>query len=255
MRAQIGSVTSEQDVLGQQCLDQSSVQLHSRTLELSRNLILVLRAFLVSHAVSGRAFSEHRKTIQQASQLSFGYIVPCSLPRPFSLIATRSTIFRFECAFFVLGTAQLVQEQGRFAHNVSDEFPTCFESFVGTPLVEVLKRQPSTEKCFMDGKDVLHEDVNCFGAVETTSLHIRSEAVKNAPSYGGRPVLRTNPEHRTHHRCHVCGGRWKQDMKNIFSKLCHICCPPSAEHVLVKKGDSCPRLPLASRNQTRDIQV
>ncbi len=115
MRALIGSVTSEQDVLGQQCLDQSSVQRHSRTLELPRNLILVLRGFLVSRAVSGRAFLEHRKTTQQASQLSFGCIVPSSLPRPLSLIATRSTIFRFECAFFVLGTAQLFQEQGRFS--------------------------------------------------------------------------------------------------------------------------------------------
>ena len=40
--------------------------------------------------------------------------------------------------------------------------------------------------------------------------------------------------------------------ENIFSKRCHICCPPSAEHVLVREGDSCPRLPHASRNQTRD---
>ena len=31
-----------------------------------------------------------------------------------------------------------------------------------------------------------------------------------------------------------------------------VCPPPSAEHVLVRKGDSCPRLPHASRNQTRD---
>ncbi len=221
MRALIGSVTSAQDVFGQQCLDQSSVQRHSRTLELPRNLILVLRGFLVSRAVSGRAFLEHRKTTQQASQLSFGCIVPSSLPRPLSLIATRSTIFKFECAFFVLGTAQLFQEQGRFSHD----FPMCFESFVGTPLVEVLKRQPSAEKCIMDSKDVLHENVNCFGAVATTSLHIRSEAVKNAPSFGGRPVLRTNPEHRTHHHCHVCGGHWKQDMKkkkHLFQTVPHL---------------------------------
>ncbi len=252
MRAQIGSVTSAQDVRGQQCLDQSSVQLHSRTLELSRNLILVLRAFLVSHAVSGRAFSEHRKTIQQASQLSFGYIVPCSLPRPFSLITTRSTIFKFECAFFVLGTAQLVQEQGRFAHNVSDEFSMCFESSAGTPLVEVLKRQPSTEKCFMDGKDVLHENVNCFGAVETTSLQIRSEAVKNAPSYGGPPVLRTNPEHRTHHRCHVCGGRWKQDMKTSFPNCATFVVLPAQNTFLSSKATPAHvyRLPQGTKRET-----
>ena len=72
----IGSVTSERDVLGQQFLGQSSVQLHSRTLELPRILILVQRGFIVNHAVSGRAFLERRKTIQQALQLSFGYIVP-----------------------------------------------------------------------------------------------------------------------------------------------------------------------------------
>ena len=66
-----------------------SVQLHSRTLELPRILIIVLGGFLVNHALSGRALLEHRKTIQQALQL--GFLVLCYDPSPSLPAATPSS--------------------------------------------------------------------------------------------------------------------------------------------------------------------
>ena len=102
---------------------------------------------------------------------------------------------------------------------------------MGTPLVDVLKRQPSTEKCFMDSKNVLHEDVNCFWRCSNHQSSHSKGGCQNAPSYGGQPVLRTNPEHRTHHRCHVCGGLWKQDLKTSF--------PNGATLVVLRAQNTC----------------
>ena len=176
-----------------------SVQLHSRTLERQRILILVLRGFpRESRAVWPCPFGT-----SQDDPTSIATQFPCSLPRPFSLIISRSIIFKFECAFFVLGTAQLVQEQGSFCTQCSSTFSHVLREFRGY----------SAGGC----------------SQETT----QSKTPNSSPlSCLWRP-LET--------RC-----------ENIFSKRCHICCPPSAEHVLVVEGDSCSRSAHASRNQTRD---